>query len=291
MKRFVKTLNSNLTLLVMVLSLVALCLFTCQDVGAYEDSECLVCHKDYGRSTETIPKDVSHLYIDQQKWEKDVHYEVAGLSCDDCHFDATPETHPQEGLQKVNCGECHEEEADSYYQTPHWTSEVSEGERKPDCADCHPPHATLPKDNPESAVFRGNIKAICLSCHQERTPSSSLFNRLALFRISAHRKSDISNRFDPSECVNCHYRQAVGHGVNPLSERHCGQCHTMEAKAGKLVFGSFHLDPSLKEQPLVFSVEVLNILMVLVVLITIIFWIVRGFVKTKNGKEAQQPEG
>jgi hypothetical protein len=289
MRRFLKTLHSALAFLVMVLSL--LTLFTCQDVSAYEDSECLVCHKDYGRSAETIPENVSSLYVDQEKWEKDVHFEVVGLVCDDCHADATPETHPEKGLQKVDCGECHEEVVDNYHQTAHYTSEVSEGRRKPDCADCHPPHAIRTKDDPESSVYKGNIKSLCLSCHKEREPSDKLFNKLAVFRISAHRKSDISNRFDSSECVNCHYTQAIGHGDNPLTETYCGQCHAVTAKAGKLVFGPFHLDPSLKNQPLVFSIEVLNILILLAVFIAIVVWIIKGFLKSKNGKETQQTEG
>jgi predicted CXXCH cytochrome family protein len=290
MKKCLRTSNITLVFLLMVLTFV-LTLYTCKDVQAYEDSECLVCHKDYGRSAETIPENVSILYVDQEKWEQDIHYEVVGLSCDDCHLDATPDTHPQEGLDKVNCGECHEEEADSYYQTPHWTAEVEEGKQKPDCADCHTPHDTRAKDDPESTVFKGNIKAICLSCHQEREPSTTLFNRLAVFRISAHRKSDISNRFDFSECINCHYTQAIGHGENPVTETHCGKCHSLDAKAGKIVFGPFHLDPSWENQPLVFSVEVLNILIILGVIIALVIWIVRGFLKSKDDKATQQPEG
>lgn len=287
MKTFFRTSNIHLVSMLLVLACVlALCIG--EDVQAYEDSECLVCHKDYGRSAETIPERVSTLYVDQEKWEKDIHYEVVGLSCDDCHLDATPDTHPQEGLEKVNCGECHDEEVDSYYQTPHWTKEVEEGKRKPDCADCHTPHDTRAKDDPESTVFKGNIKAICLSCHPEREPSTVLFNRLAVFRISAHRKSDISNRFDASECIHCHRTQAVGHGENPLTETYCGRCHSSDAKAGEIVFGPFHLDPSWKNQPLVFSVEVLNILIVLGILIVFVIWIARGFLKSKKSKTAQQ---
>jgi len=160
MRRFIKAFHSTLAFLVVVLSLVTLS--TRQDVSAYEDSDCLVCHKDYGRSAETIPENVSSLYVNQEEWEKDVHFEVVGLVCDDCHSDATPETHPEKGLQKVDCGECHEEVVDSYHQTAHYTSEVSEGRRKPDCADCHHPHATRTKDDPEASVYKGNIKSLCL---------------------------------------------------------------------------------------------------------------------------------
>lgn len=286
MKLTFRSSNTTPAFLVVVLTCV-LTLYTGGDVQAYEDGECLVCHKDYGRSAETIPEHVSALYVDQQQWEKDVHYEVAGLSCDDCHLDATPDTHPQEGLEKVNCGECHEEEVDSYYRTPHWTAEVEEGERKPDCSDCHPPHHTRAKDDPESTVFKGNIKAICLSCHLEREPSTVFVNRLSVFRISAHRKSDISNRFDASECINCHHTEAIGHGENPLTETYCGTCHSSDAKAGTIVFGPFHLDPSWGNQPLVFSVEVLNILMGLGILIVLVVWIARGFSKSKKNKAAQ----
>ncbi|MCK5423230.1 MAG: hypothetical protein KAJ08_13745, partial [Deltaproteobacteria bacterium] len=63
------------------------------------------------------------------------------------------------------------------------------------------------------------------------------------------------------------------------------------AKAGKLVFGPFHLDPSLKNQPLVFSIELVNILILLAVLIAIVVWIIKGFLKSKNGKETQQTKG
>jgi len=128
----------------------------------------------------------------------------------------------------------------------------------------------------------------CISCHQERKPSTMLFNRLAVFRISAHRKSDISNLFDPSECVNCHYTQAVGHGEDPLADTNCGQCHSSTAKGENLVFGPFHLDPSLKDQLLVFSVEVLNIIVVLGVLVALAVWVIRGFLKARSDKATER---
>ena len=74
----------------MVLSFITLCLCPCFSVSAYDVGECLVCHKDYGRAPEEMPENVSQLYIDQDLWEKDVHNEVVGLACDDCHTDATP---------------------------------------------------------------------------------------------------------------------------------------------------------------------------------------------------------
>jgi len=290
MRRFLKTLHSVLAFLVMVLSL--LTLFTCQEISAYEDSECLVCHKDYGRSAETIPENVSSLYVDQEKWEKDVHFEVVGLVCDDCHADATPETHSEKGLQKVDCGECHEEQAETFYQSPHWTMKPSEGRSNPDCSDCHLPHAIRALDDPESMLRGSSVAHICLPCHQEIEPSIRLSNKLALFRIAAHRKSDIATRFDPADCLNCHNSQAArDHGDDSLVDTPCGRCHVVEAGAGKMIFGPFHLTPSLKSQPLVFIVEFLNILIVLAILGAFAAWAVRGFVKSKKAKAAQQPEG
>ena len=273
-----------------VVSLVTLYLCPWFTASAYDSSECLVCHKDYGRAPEEMPENVSQLYIDQDLWEKDVHNEVVGLACDDCHTDATPETHPEGGLQKVNCAECHDEEAESYHQTAHFTAAVEEGKRNPDCADCHTPHAILARDE-YGEVFTANLQKQCLSCHQEREPSTKLLNKLLVFRVSAHRKSDISERFDPAECVNCHYTQAVGHGDGPPTENYCRQCHSPEATASGLIFGPFHLDPSLKNQPLVFSIEVLNILILLGLLGALVFLVARGVIKGGGTKGTQQPGG
>jgi predicted CXXCH cytochrome family protein len=279
-----------------------LCLFPAVQSSAYEDKECLVCHKDYGRAGETLPEGVSNLYVDEEEWKKDVHFdaeqwkkdvhaEVAGLACDDCHLDATPETHPEGGLQKVNCAECHEDDAAAYYKTIHWTAEVPEGKQKPDCADCHISHATRSKQDPESSVYRGKVKAICLSCHEEMASSFKLSNRLLLFRISAHRKSDLASHFDRSECINCHFSAAVGHGEDPLTETHCGQCHMDEDRAGKVLFGPFHLDPSLQDRPIVLLVVVVNILIILALLASLILWLIRGFARPRGSKAAQEPGG
>lgn len=291
MKIFWQTARIVSRSVMIVVLLFVLCLFPWWSAGAYEDRECLVCHKEYGGSPEAMPENVSRLYIDQEAWNKDVHFEVVGLVCDDCHADATPETHPEEGLQKVNCAECHDEVAAQYYQTAHWTVPSGEGDRKPDCADCHTPHAIRAKDDPEASTFKGNIQQQCLACHQEREPSTRLLNKLLVFRVSAHRKSDISERFDPAECVNCHYTQAVGHGDNPLTENHCGTCHSAEAQASGVIFGPFHLDPSLKNQPLVFAIELLNVLIFLALLGALVLVMVRGFLKGRGDKSAQEPEG
>jgi predicted CXXCH cytochrome family protein len=258
---------------------------------AYENKECLACHRDYGRDADQLPEAASKLYVDEAAWEKDVHFEVAGLTCGDCHTDAKPETHPAEGLQKVNCAECHEEQAESYYKTAHWTAEVPEGKQKPDCGDCHTPHAMLSRENPASSLYKGNIKAICLSCHEDMESTFRLSSKLLLFRISAHRKSDLANPFDRTECLNCHFAAAVGHGENPLTETQCGQCHVQGAGAEKAVFGPFHLGPSLTERPLVTLVEVINILIILALIAALVVWLVRGFARPRESSTAQEPGG
>ena len=290
MNRFRQTASLVLRYAIIILSFITLCLCPYFPVSAYDVEECLVCHKDYGRAPEEMPENVSQLYIDQDLWEKDVHNEVVGLACDDCHTDATPETHPEGGLKKVDCSECHDEETERYHQTAHWTAAVEEGKKKPDCSDCHTPHAILSREE-HAEAFNENLQKQCLSCHQEMESSTKLVNRLLVFRISAHRKADISEPFDPAECVNCHFTQAVGHGDNPLTENYCGQCHSPDATASGLIFGPFHLDPSLKNQPFVFSVAVLNILVLLGLLGALVFFVGRGLIKGGNSEKTQQPEG
>jgi predicted CXXCH cytochrome family protein len=265
-----------------------LCLFPAAPSLAYENKECLACHRNYGRAADKLPEAVSNLYVDEALWEKDAHFEVAGLTCSDCHTNAKPETHPADGLQKVNCAECHEEQAESYYKTAHWNGEVPEGKQKPDCADCHAPHAMVSRKNPASLLYKGNIKAICLSCHEEMEATFSLSSKFLLFRISAHRKSDLANPFDRTECINCHFTKAVGHGADPLTETHCGQCHVQGAGAEKVVFGPFHLGPSLAERPLITLVEVINILIILALIAALVVWLARGFAKPREHTPAQE---
>jgi hypothetical protein len=287
MKRFWQIASLGSRYALVVLSFITFCLCPYFSVSAYDVSECLVCHKDYGRAPEEMPENVSQLYIDQDLWEKDVHNEVVGLACDDCHTDATPETHPEKGLKKVDCAECHDEETESYHQTAHWTAAVvGEGKKKPDCADCHIPHATLSREE-HAAAFNANLQKQCLSCHQEMEFSTKVLSSLLVFRVSAHRKSDISEPFDPAECINCHYTQAVGHGDNQMTENYCGKCHSTEATASGLIFGPFHLDPSLKNQPFVFLVAVLNILVLLGLLGALVFFVGRGLLKGENSEKTQ----
>jgi hypothetical protein len=58
-----------------------------------------------------------------------------------------------------------------------------------------------------------------------------------------------------------------------------------------VIFGPFHLDPSLKNQPLVFAIELLNVLIFLALLGALVLVLVRGLVKGRGDKSAQQPEG
>ena len=276
----------------MVAVLFVLCALSWFPAGAYEDGECLICHKKYGSYPAHVPERVSRLIIDEEDWERDVHFAVGGLACDDCHTDATPETHPEEGLRKVNCAECHDEVAVRYYRTAHFTAPSEGGDSRPDCADCHTPHTIRAKDDPHSSTFKGNVYKLCLRCHEEKDPSATWLTGLLLFQVSAHRKSDISQRFDPAGCVNCHYTQAIGHGDSPLTEYYCGTCHAADTQAGGLIFGPFHRDPSLKDQPLVLAAALLNAVILLALSAFLLLLMVRGFVsKGGGGRSAQQPGG
>jgi hypothetical protein len=149
----------------------------------------------------------------------------------------------------------------------------------------------LSRENPASSLYKGNIKAICISCHEDMEATFRLSSKLLLFRISAHRKSDLANPFDRSECINCHFTTAVGHGDDPLTETQCGQCHVQGAGATEAIFGPFHLGPSLTARPLVTLVEVINILIILALIAALIVWLVRGFAKPRERTTVQEPGG
>jgi len=55
-----------------------------------------------------------------------------------------------------------------------------------------------------------------------------------------------------------------------------------------VVFGPFHLGPSLAERPLITLVEVINILIILALIAALVVWLARGFAKPREHTPAQE---
>ena len=88
--------------------------------------------------------------------------------CEDCHSSHEIARTDAEGfkLQIVSqCGECHEEVTETYFETYHGKVFELGYTETAKCHDCHGQHNVLPPDNPQSTLSRANIVGTCAQCH------------------------------------------------------------------------------------------------------------------------------
>jgi len=64
------------------------------------------------------------------------------------------------------CGRCHEDVTDSYFETFHGKVSKLGYEAAAKCYDCHGSHAILPPSDPKSTLSRQNIVETCGQCHE-----------------------------------------------------------------------------------------------------------------------------
>lgn len=230
---------------------------------AFENRECLDCHGDPKLVQVLGSGELRSIFVDPSLWEGDVHNQK-GIKCMDCHSQASPRSHPRKGLVEADCTRCHPEDSAAFLATTHARMEGLTDRALPQCYDCHTAHAVRKKEDPKSTVHVNQIKETCRECHPEIMPGGVL-NRLALFRISGHRKEDVSKKFDMRVCILCH-QEGAAHGQARIYHGMCNDCHMPRVKTAML---GMHLIPVLREQPVTFALKYLDGILALSVLLAI----------------------
>ncbi|MFH1625027.1 MAG: cytochrome c3 family protein [Pseudomonadota bacterium] len=88
--------------------------------------------------------------------------------CNDCHLSHTIERVDLEDFRQgilSQCGKCHLEVAESYFDTFHGKVSKLGSAKTAKCYDCHGAHNILPLSNPDSTLSRKNVVNTCKSCH------------------------------------------------------------------------------------------------------------------------------
>jgi len=91
-------------------------------------------------------------------------------TCSDCHSSHTIKEHEQsEFVHQVTsqCGECHEELAETYFDTMHGKAYTLGYLDAAKCSDCHGSHNILAVNDPHSTVGFRNIVSTCQQCHAD----------------------------------------------------------------------------------------------------------------------------
>lgn len=198
-----------------------------QDVS--ENKTCLDCHAQEGMTGEIDGKEVS-MYVNEALFTESAH---SGLSCTDCHDDVKEIPH-EDGLKKVACVSCHEDEETTLKTSVHGK------ENGPSCLICHgDAHRILPPDNRQSTVNLFRIQNTCGQCHSQdrilRRYDKNAPLIETLYREGVHAVELSSGNEKAPSCVQCH----GFHEILPLNNvksktnfinvaNTCGQCHTVE---------------------------------------------------------------
>ncbi len=89
-------------------------------------------------------------------------------TCEDCHTSHTISRTDVEGFRfkmMNQCGNCHQSEAETFFDTYHGKVSRLGSEGAAKCYDCHGTHNILPPDNPESTLSHKNVVKTCGKCH------------------------------------------------------------------------------------------------------------------------------
>jgi len=170
-------------------------------VGSYEDSvhgraltesglivaaTCADCH---GAHSELPPDDpralvnpdniagtcgVCHHGIEEEfrtsiHFSEDPDAEKEYPTCEDCHASHTISRIDQPGFRTQmmeQCGQCHTEQAETFFDTFHGKVSRLGGEGAAKCYDCHGTHSILPPTEPDSWLSRDNVVETCGQCHE-----------------------------------------------------------------------------------------------------------------------------
>lgn len=90
--------------------------------------------------------------------------------CEDCHTSHSITRLDLAGARTrmlAQCGGCHKEESESFFETFHGKVSHLGGEAAAKCSDCHGKHNVLSPDDPASTLSRANVVETCAACHPE----------------------------------------------------------------------------------------------------------------------------
>ncbi len=201
---------------------------------AIKNDECMDCHGDKDLSGINDRGKEHSLFVAESDFTRSVHKK---LSCVTCHKEITELPH-EEHLSRVECGSCHEEEAEIYQ----WHGHLKVGENldMPGCADCHGKHDIVSSSEKESRVNPLNLPKTCGVCHEDidlvEKYEILMQHPVELFKSSIHGKASLGGIYLAATCNDCHSTEGTAHkilapGLSASAVNHfnipqtCGKCH------------------------------------------------------------------
>ncbi len=235
-----------------------------RDFSIAQSEACRRCHFDkYTKTLESI-----HYSLLS-------HGDLRAPVCTDCHGSHTVFQARQDKLKSSRrCGNCHQEIFGTYSKSVHGTALVQENNFDvPICADCHTAHTI---QSPHSQDYRDKVPEMCGKCHGDATLMkkyglyAGVVNSylqdfhgvtLSFYRSQTDAAAANSSRKSIATCVDCHgvhdITKTSGPSTNLVKARlvkRCQKCHPNATEKFPEAWLS-HYEPSLKNAPLVFIIN------------------------------------
>ncbi|MCP4594218.1 MAG: hypothetical protein GY842_26105 [bacterium] len=237
---------------------------------AQENEDCLKCHARVGLKVDRAGREID-LHVNPDRFEGSVH---GDMDCVGCHTELDGvEGYPhQTGLERVGCGDCHEDEDGpiaAYWSSTHGQRVRADDPDAPLCQDCHGNHYILELSDPDSVISPFNVPQMCAQCHAEgakveRThdlPEEQVFQR---YRQSIHGEGLFKQGLVVTAvCTSCHTGHNVLPHTDPRSSIHedkvadtCRQCHgRIQEVHRKIIAGELWASPDDSERTVPVCVE------------------------------------
>ena len=204
-------------------------------ISEVSDQSCLKCH-----AKPDIHKVVNDSTISMTVNKADIQNSVhRNIPCVSCHSDISPK-HPRpcDTAGRVDCGNCHAETAQKYFESDHGKAYNQKNPEAPYCTYCHGTHFILSKSNDKAKIYRTNIPALCGDCHAKLSQKSDSLSQsqgsvLMDYSRSVHGIGLVKMGLLPSAvCIDCHGSHYILSSENSQSTIYyknipatCGTCH------------------------------------------------------------------
>ena len=111
-----------------------------------------------------------------------------------------------EDIEPVDCGGCHEDEAEIYVK--HGRLEVGDDPDLPECWDCHGSHDILPSSDRQAHTHPINLPSTCRSCHSDvdlvKKHDILRDKPIELYQSSVHGQASQKGLYVAATCNDCH---------------------------------------------------------------------------------------
>ncbi len=112
---------------------------------------------------------IEEQFRESVHWTDDPVADENKPTCEDCHSSHTIMRTEQIGFRDLmmeQCGRCHEDETETFFDTFHGKVSRLGGEGVAKCYDCHGTHGIVAPTDPNSTLSRDNVVETCGQCHE-----------------------------------------------------------------------------------------------------------------------------